>query len=296
MAVHSDKEDGKSLLRKLSANPNVIGASLNRKYHACSTVNTPNDPDYYRLWGMEAINALYAWQYSTGSSDVYVIVMDSGVDYEHEDLRDNFSHKYSANFMNDQKNFSDNRMEYYDRKGHGTHCAGTIAAVGNNGLGVPGVNWRAKIIAVRVLDAEGWCSSLELVAGINYIAGFLAAKPDLNVAAVNISIGEENKKSPEEMIAGYDPLYLVLKLLSDMNRVVICVSAGNENSEVGAPNFDINGKISQGYYTYPPSYTGIDNMIAVAAANSDRKTRHKPLDLAMGSMSREEDYVQRERF
>ena len=273
MVVHSDNEDEKSLLRKISANPNVAAASLNGICRLNAVQNTdnfpiPNDPEYYRLWGMEAINAPYAWQFSQGSDDVYVVVIDSGVDYNHEDLKDNFSHQYSRNFATE--NIDSNSPEaYYDVHGHGTHVAGTIAAVGNNGIGVAGVNWRTKIISVRVLKTDGLASEADIMAAFNYVAGLLSSNPKLNIAAVNYSMGGSNADKPEVFITGNHPYRLAFKILSDINRAVICVSSGNESAEAGAPNFDSTANVPQGYYTYPPSFTGIDNMIVVAAAKSD---------------------------
>ena len=77
MVVHSDNKDEKELLREIKARPDVIAASLNYIVHSCETTKTPNDPYYGFLWGMEAINAPYAWNFSTGSDDVYVAVIDS---------------------------------------------------------------------------------------------------------------------------------------------------------------------------------------------------------------------------
>ena len=79
MTVHSDTEDENELLRKINARPDVIAASLNHIY-TLNIPNVPNDSEYFRLWGMEAINAPKAWSISTGSDDVYVAVVDSGVD------------------------------------------------------------------------------------------------------------------------------------------------------------------------------------------------------------------------
>ncbi|MBQ4432333.1 MAG: S8 family serine peptidase, partial [Synergistaceae bacterium] len=270
MLVHSDKKNENDLLREIKQNPNVIAASLNRVVHLCADERIPNDPEYYRLWGMEAINAPYVWNMSTGSEDVYVAVIDSGVDFEHEDLKDNFSREYSRNFVGmDTSGYDPNN--YGDANDHGTHVSGTIAAVGNNGVGVAGVNWKAKIISLRVFGANGSGSSSYVIAAINYLADLLTNNPGLNVAAVNMSLGYFSPLSPSEAIAD-DPEYLALQTLSSLNRTVICVAAGNENIEVGAPVMNTtyrSGSISgarKGLYCYPSGYQDIDNMIVVAAS------------------------------
>lgn len=267
MVVHSDTEDAKTLLRRISANPNVVGASLNRIYHAHadkSEGKIPDDPYYYRLWGMEAINAPYAWNFSTGSNDVYVAVVDSGVDYTHPDLKDNFERQYTASFVSPD-NFGD-----LGGTDHGTHVAGTIAAVGNNGIGVAGVNWNLKIFSVRVLDApNGYGTEAAILGGLNYVARLLRENPRMNLAAMNYSIGGEYEISPEEITELPTAEYLAFKAISDTNRTVICISAGNEDVEVGAPNYTNMEKVDQGNYVYPASFRGIDNAIVVAAADRD---------------------------
>ncbi len=271
MLVHSDKKNENDLLREIRQNPNVVAASLNRVIHLCADERIPNDPEYYRLWGMEAINAPDVWNMSTGSEDVYVAVIDSGVDFEHEDLKENFSHEYSRNFAGmDTSGYDPNN--YGDANDHGTHVSGTIAAVGNNGVGVAGINWKAKIISLRVFDASGRSTDSALVAAINHITGLLASNPGLNVAAVNMSLGGYSPLSPSEAIAENEPKYLALQALSSLNRTVICVAAGNETIEVGAPvmntTYGSDGSINnrKGLYCYPAGYQGIENMIVVAAS------------------------------
>ena len=270
MVVHSDTKNENDLLREVKANPNVIAASLNWIGHLCADGNIPNDPEYYRLWGMEAIHAPEVWNISTGSEDVYVAVIDSGVDFDHEDLKDNFSHQYSRNFMGVSDRSYDSSA-YGDADDHGTHVSGTIAAVGNNGLGVAGVNWKAKIISLRVANAAGRLATSDKIAAINYLTGLLATNPKLNVAAVNMSLGGFNDFTPSEAVTTNNPHYLALKTLSDMNRTVICVAAGNDTIEVGAPvmnaEYDSDGDMTQpkGYYVYPASFP-IENMIVVAAS------------------------------
>lgn len=275
MVIHSDTEDAKSLLRKVSANPNVIAASLNGYRHgnaessASSPRKIPNDPEYYRLWGMEAIKAPSAWTIGTGSDDVYVAVIDSGIDYTHPDLKDNFSEtslKLSRNFVsNDRRGYTPET--YMDDHSHGTHIAGTIGARGNNGIGVAGVNWNVKLIAIKALDSSNRGTDESLVGAINYLVSILKDNPTLNIAAVNYSIGGSRNFSPEDSEAAQNIEYLAFKALSDMNRAVICLAAGNETAEVGAPNYFANFEdIDQGHYVYPPSFRGLDNAIVVAAA------------------------------
>lgn len=135
-----------------------------------SVANIPNDKYFNKLWGMTNIRAPKAWN-TVRTSPVIVAVIDTGVDYSHPDLKANMwvnlaekngkanvdddkngvvDDIYGANFI--PKTPSGNPM---DDNRHGTHCAGTIGGVGNNRIGVAGVNWKVKIMAVKFLSAGG---------------------------------------------------------------------------------------------------------------------------------------------
>ncbi|HYZ92232.1 MAG TPA: S8 family peptidase, partial [Actinomycetota bacterium] len=124
---------------------------------------TPDDPNYPDLWGMAKIGAPTAWDATTGSDSVTVAVVDSGVDYTHPDLAVNVwanPGETPANGLDDDGNgFADDvrGWDFYsgdadpqDLLGHGTHVAGTIGARGNNATDVVGVNWRVKLMPLRV--------------------------------------------------------------------------------------------------------------------------------------------------
>jgi len=131
----------------------------------------PDDPDFGLQWGLyntqnistgrADISAPEAWNVSTGSPDVIVAVVDSGVDYNHEDLSENCLSGY------DFVNFDYDPM---DDNGHGTHCAGIISAVTNNAIGVAGVSWNSKILPVKVFDVNGESNTVTEIMGIIYAA------------------------------------------------------------------------------------------------------------------------------
>lgn len=140
----------------------------------------PDDPSFVELWGLSNdgknnglagfdINVIKAWDITTGSRDVIVGVIDTGVDYTHPDLKDNmWINEAEANGeagVDDDKNgfvddiygydFANNDGDPLDDHNHGTHVAGTIGAKGNDGVGIVGVNWNVRIMALKFLTGSG---------------------------------------------------------------------------------------------------------------------------------------------
>jgi thermitase len=107
----------------------------------------PNDPYWSKQWGPQKIQADWAWNTTEGSSSVLVAVVDTGIDYNHPDL--------AANYLPLGYNWVSNNADPLDDFGHGTHCAGIIAAVLNNSIGIAGIA-QVHIMAEKVLDSWGY--------------------------------------------------------------------------------------------------------------------------------------------
>lgn len=268
--VRSESRTTEELLRALRANPDVLAASPNRVVRAVGTI--PNDSDIDRLWGMRAIRAPEAWALASGDRSVYVAVIDSGIARDHEDLKDNLDIRYCQNFVAPSAGTGSavDPVQFDDGNGHGTHVSGTIGAMGNNGLGVCGVGWRVGLIGLRVLDADGAGSVDASIQALDTMIRLLGDNPSMKIAAVNLSLGGYSDETPEGM-ANRDVEWFAYKTLSDMNRAVIVVAAGNEGLEVGrpAPFDDPHSRFRRGQYAYPASFIGIDNMIVVGAVDED---------------------------
>ncbi len=182
--------DPKAMVEEYLSDPNVEAAEVNYYVSTNQTV-TPNDPYYGSrgtwgqayddLWGIKKINSAGAWQTTTGSSSVVVADIDTGVDRNHEDLSANMwtnTAETPGNGKDDDLNgyiddyfgwdFVNNDGDPMDDNGHGTHTAGTIGAVGNNAVGVVGVSWNTKIMAVKFLDSGGSGSSSAAASAVRY--------------------------------------------------------------------------------------------------------------------------------
>ena len=147
----------------------------------------PNDTQYGQLWALKNsgqtvtsgtfvpntgtagadMNIERAWDHITDCSSVVAAVLDTGVNYSHEDLAANMWNGGSSH-PNHGHDFVDNDNDPMDPNGHGTHLAGVIGAVGNNGVGAVGVCLKASIMAVRVLDAAGNVTTATALQGISF--------------------------------------------------------------------------------------------------------------------------------
>ncbi|HVF10676.1 MAG TPA: S8 family serine peptidase, partial [Abditibacteriaceae bacterium] len=144
---------------------------------------TPNDPQYGSLYGMTKISAPTAWETTTGSSNVVVAVFDTGVFYTHQDLSANMWNNPGETpgdgIDNDGNGYVDdihgidvysNDSDPLDGNDHGSHVSGTIGGVGNNGLGVAGVNWTVRIMALEIFSAGGlYAGDAKVIEAFDYI-------------------------------------------------------------------------------------------------------------------------------
>jgi subtilisin family serine protease len=223
----------------------------------------PNDPSFGELWGLSNdgrdggtvdadIDAPEAWDQGTGSADVVVAIIDTGIDPLHPDLAANMwtnPGEIAGNGLDDDTNgyiddvfgydFVGNDPQPVDDHGHGTHCAGTIGAVGNNGVGIAGVNWRVKLMAVKFLDAGGYGTTDAAVASVGY-----AVRMGADILSNSWGGGAWSQA--------------LLDAISQAGEagVLFVAAAGNSSYDNDA------------YPHYPSSYA-LDNIIAVAATDND---------------------------
>lgn len=265
-----------TLPASLTQDPHIEAVDLNVIF---SVAATPDDTDFDQQWALDNtgqqgglvdadIDALEAWDISTGSSDVVVAVLDTGIDYEHPDLKDNIwinSGEIANNGLDDDGNgyiddvhghdFSDENIwpnvdglfpagDPRDTHGHGTHVAGTIGAIGDNNLGVTGVSPNVSLMAVQALgDVFGKGSLAEILAAIDYA---LVNGADV----INASFG--SKLGPWGQLAMQDALLAALA-----EDVLVVAAAGNQQP---------TGNDNDVAPFYPASID-LPNVISVAATD-----------------------------
>lgn len=222
----------------------------------------PNDPLFKEQWALNNegqsggkakahLDALKAWLKTQGSQDVVVAVLDTGVDYTHQDLINNIWLRPEnvpayvddeLGVINDKKGFNAdaNTGDPMDQNGHGTHCAGIIGAEGNNNLGIAGVNWKVQIMPLKFLGRGGFGSTKNAIEAINYAID--RKKAGVNVRVINASWGStQYSKALEDAIRA-----------AGEQGILFVAAAGNSSTN--------NDKRPH----YPSNYD-LPNVISVAA-------------------------------
>lgn len=193
-------------LPRYRAHPGVLAVEPNYLLEvepmSSEPVVVPDDPKYDQQWPLRQIDATNAWATTTGSRDVVVAVVDSGIDYLHEDLaanmwtnrneipgngRDDDANGYVDDIFGiDVASHDGNPMDgYFQTFTHGTVCAGIIGAAGNNGRGVVGVNWSVQLLAIRFLanSTSNFVASVGFVEACMYLLDQKARGVNIRVAS-----------------------------------------------------------------------------------------------------------------
>lgn len=250
------------ILAQLRAHPQVQSVAYNPRYQALGaapramtaatvpvrrfndaadpaqpTAPLLNDAFAGLQWSLPRIGIPQAWSMSSqGSQDLLVAVVDSGVDYQHPDLKGQIVN--GKDFMAEDPTGPNGEGspdviddDPLDQFGHGTHVAGIIGALPNNSTGIAGIAPGVKVLNVRVLNGEGWGSAFAIAQGITYAV-------DRGARIINLSLGSADASKPIELAVKY----------AQSKGVLLIAAAGNSFTHTG----------------YPASYPGV---IAVGATN-----------------------------
>ncbi len=252
----SNQRETAKRLAEIMINPDVQYVVENKKVHA---FQMPNDPETAKQWSIAKVRAADAWNKGVGSREVVVAVTDTGVDYSHGDIKDNMwknKKEIAGNKIDDDNNgfvddiygydFNGNDADPKDETGsqnpgHGTHCAGILGAVGDNGKGITGMSQKISIMASRFLGADGSGDLMGAVKSIDYAT-------DNGANVISASWGAAVSAT-------------------DAQPITEAISRANDKGVVFVAAASNDGKNNDGFEVYPAN-TPLPNVITVAASNS----------------------------
>jgi len=250
------KKEEAQFLAQVMKNPEVEYVVNNWKIKA---FDLPNDPEISKQWSLKTVEAAKAWKSGVGSKDIIVAITDTGIDHAHADLKDNMwvnKGEIPGNGIDDDGNgyvddvygydFRDNDGDPMDatsaqNPGHGTHCAGIVGAVGDNGVGISGMSQRVSLMASRFLGADGSGDLMGAIKSIDYAT-------DNGAHIISASWGAATNKSQAQ------PIIDAIER-ARVKGVLFVAAASND------------GKNNDRYEVYPAN-AGLSNVITVAASTS----------------------------
>ncbi|MBI2933694.1 MAG: S8 family serine peptidase [Planctomycetes bacterium] len=235
--VLKDGVEAREAARELAGHPDVEYVEPNFVVNTLDQI--PNDPSFSQLWGLhntgqtggtpdDDIDAPAAWDLGTGSAQVVVAVIDTGIDYRHPDLTANVwvnSDEIPGNNVDDDGNgyvddihgydFFNRDSDPLDDHFHGTHVSGTIGGVGNNGVGVAGVCWTVRLMGLKFLGGGGSGDTGGAISAIQY-----AINNGAHVMSNSWGGGAYSQALQDAITAAYDA------------GIVFVAAAGNSNTDL----------------------------------------------------------------
>lgn len=228
------RENVLKTISKLEKDENIIYAGPDYFMTICERAN---DTYYSDQWGLQIIQAPFAWNITTGSNSVVVGVVDTGIKGNHPDLVDNIDSSLCRDFTGDTVISTGTPT---DPEGHGTKVAGIIGAQGNNSRGVAGVCWDVTLVSLRILDANGSGRSSDFIEAV-------AFAENVGIPILNLSAGWRTTNDDYDVP--------VAATVRNYSGLLVC-AAGNDASS------------NDQHWLYPASLS-LPNVIAVGASTED---------------------------
>ena len=297
-------------IERLRRHPDVEFAEPN---YLVSIDKVPDDLRFVELYGLQNtgqtggdpdsdIDADLAWDLTTGTHDVIVGIIDSGVDYHHPDLAANIwtnPGEIPGNGIDDDGNgyvddvhgwdFVNDDNDPFDDHGHGTHVAGTVGAVGDNGRGVTGVAWKVSIVPLKFIAADGFGTTVDAVAAIEYatsigaditnnswgggaysqtMAGAIldAADAEVLFVAAAGNHGFSNDLLPHYPSGYESPNVIAVTMLNHRDVRPLQANLGVRTVDLGAPGVNILSTYPGGVYNFQSGSSMATPHVSGAAA------------------------------
>jgi subtilisin family serine protease len=222
-SVVDDKPES-PVMNEWEAEQWIAGNKPQNQQPASIKTLTPDDPLYSQQWGITATQVDAVWASTTGDTTQIIAILDTGVDWKHPDLADNIWVNQNPNTVADANgvindvrgwDYINDDNDPMDDNSHGTHVAGIAAAVGNNGIGIAGVNWHARIMPIKVFQSDGTGDAATITKGIIYAATHGATVINMSWGSYAVSITME------------------MALENAYANCVLVAAAGNDNKVIG---------------------------------------------------------------
>jgi serine protease len=255
------------LLKKLRREAHVLFAQPNYKVRAAATTN---DRFFNFLWHYDLINVPAAWDFTTGNSDVVVAVVDTGIIPQHPDIEGQLIDGYD--FISDPAmsgdgdgidpdptDIGEGSSAFRSGDFHGLHVSGTIAAKGNNTIGIVGVAYTSRVMPLRALNADGEGTTYDIIQAIKYAAGLpndANTVPSKPADVINLSLGGGGYSSIEQNI---------FNQVAQKGILTVAASGNEGSSRVG----------------YPAAYDNVFSVGAVDATNKVTSYSNQGDDLSL---------------
>ncbi len=240
--------DWQGLANTLSSQPHVIGVDLDAL--VAKDEVEPDDPEFAQQWWLDRIDAPETWTFERGDNRaVTVAVVDSGIDLDHPDLEDAIVNGTDT---------GEDDANPQDTDGHGTHVAGIIAARSNNGRGVAGVSWGARLMPVKVFPdgVDRRASHSDIAAGISWAV-------DHGAQVINLSLGGDDRS--EDIVRELEEAWL--------DNVVVVAAAGNDSTDDPhyPSGYGRSERFTSWFGTFPRTY--VTDVISVGSTDrSDNRS------------------------